>query len=637
MFRQRLLRFVGLLAYAFAFAAPLLYARAGGGGHYSGGGGHSSGGGYSSGGGSSGGGADVGYLVYLYFRFVFANPLVGVPVTALLVYIAYKVLSNSDVMLASDGRMRDTISRGSEVQERRRLDENLARLKVRDPDFEADQFLARAKGAFLAIQKAWSEQNMASARAFISDGVMERFAIQLELQKADGKKNVMEGVSVEEAEALEIESDAFFDTLHVRIEASAVDKEVALSDGRLLFGSNEPEEFAEVWSFVRRPGAKTLKKPGLLEGFCPSCGAPLPIADAALCASCKSWVNSGEYDWVLCEITQEEEWAVRGSGAEVPGFSELSQRDSALSTQFLEDRASVAFWRWQWAFAQKNPALMRSVAADEFCKALAVDGSSYRDAAVGTVEVQAFETAGDVDRAHVMVKWSGEHIEGSGTSAVSHGQVLRQHVVVFARKTGLKTDARSGLRSSRCAKCGAPSERRDQAQCQFCGAPFNDGSLQWTVVELAPIGLWKKPPAAGAPVFDADWARELSPVDGLALLVAAMSADGRIDDKETALLADFARSRGVRPETVGATILAAQEGHLDIPKPSGAAQARACLRGLAQMALADGSVTDDEIRFMTAFGQPFGLTESDVSAVVKEERASLYRQAKKGLKGAPSS
>lgn len=639
---RRLTRLAFLLAFVAAALAPLAFARAGGGGHYSGGGHsssshYSSGGGHYSGGHYSSGGDGLGQLVILLVQLIIYHPIAGIPLTFMLMYCAYVIYNSSDTMLVSSDRMHDTIARASEVQDQVRLQAMFSKIRERDPDFLPEAFLQRAGQAFLKVQEAWSAQDMAPARAFISDGVAERFGVQLEMQKADGKRNVMENVTVQEASIVEVESDRFFDTLHVRIAASAVDKEVSLSDGTLLFGSDEPESFVEIWSFVRRPGAKTLKKPGLLEGFCPSCGAPLALADAAQCQTCKSWVNSAEFDWVLCEITQEEEWSVRGCGEGVPGFRALAEKDPALSTQFIEDRASVAFWRWQAALSQKNPALMRSVATDDFCAKLEARGSYYRDAGVGAVEVQAFETGGEQDRAHVLVKWAGDWYDASGGEPQDKGHVLRQHVVILGRKAGVQTDARAGLRSARCGACGAPPARRDQARCEYCGTAFNDGSRQWTVVDIAAIGFWKRPEAgAPGPAIDADWARELAPVDSLALLVAAMSSDGEIDAREQALAEAFARSRSIRPETAAAMISSAKQGQIFLPKPENASQARACLRGLAQMSLADGRVSEEEIKLMTAFGAPFGFNEGDVWAVVKEERTALFRQAKADLKASSS-
>ncbi|HPS82080.1 MAG TPA: CTP synthase, partial [Candidatus Limiplasma sp.] len=92
--------------------------------------------------------------------------------------------------------------------------------------------------------------------------------------------------------------------VHVAVTAEAVDTTVSLEGGRLLHGSGAPESFTEVWTLLRRPGAKTLSRPGLMEGYCPNCGNKLALSTSITCASCQALINSGEYDWVLAEITQ---------------------------------------------------------------------------------------------------------------------------------------------------------------------------------------------------------------------------------------------------------------------------------------------------------------------------------------------
>lgn len=56
-------------------------------------------------------------------------------------------------------------------------------------------------------------------------------------------------------------------------------------------------------------------------------------------------MNSGQYDWVLAEITQDEEWIVPPAQHSVPGWEELQRQDPSLNFQHIEDRASVIFWR----------------------------------------------------------------------------------------------------------------------------------------------------------------------------------------------------------------------------------------------------------------------------------------------------
>ncbi len=621
-----------------ALLPPLAWGRAGGGEHYPGGG-DGYGGGHD--GGDSG---DAIYLLYWLLRLVFAYPAVGVPL--LILVIVVMVLRNNSsrgTLLTGDRRMTRVISRSVATQESARIDAALGRIRARDPAFDQQQFLARAGGAFLKVQQAWSGQDMRPARPFISDGVMERFGIQIQMQRADGVRNDMSAVNVSDARIVEAESDAHFDTLHVRLQATAVDTTVSLADGRRVAGSGQSEPFVEIWSFLRRPGALTLNHPGVLEGFCPSCGAPLAITDAAQCGSCKAWVNSGEYDWVLSEITQESEWAVRGSGDSVPGFGSLAQQDPALNTQFLEDRASVAFWRWQLALAQGEAGPLQPVASEDFCRGWLADAEArrfrFRDAAVGAVEVRAFEAAGALNLAHVSVKWSGEQYAAGAAPGQSLGHLLREHIFVLGRNDGVRTDSSAGLSSCRCPNCGAPPASREDARCAYCGTAFNDGSRQWVVTRIEPVSAWRRPAAAAAmagppaeapaahPALSLGWVQGLSSSEVLAILVSSMLSDGGIDPQKKKYLDQYARNNHIAPEVVAGVIESARQGHLDIPAPRTPQEARACLDGLIGLSLADGKVDVAELKLILAYAEKAGIDKDQVSQRIKQMRLSLFQQA----------
>lgn len=526
---------------------------------------------------------------------------------------------------------------GPAVQEQGRMRQLLDAFRARDPGFDETAFLQRASAAFKQIQAAWSKQDMAPARAFISDGVMERFSIGIELQQADGLRNQMSAVNVADARIVEVESDPHFDTLHVRFDANAIDTEVSLRDGHRISGSDQHSRFVEIWSFLRRPGARTsASRPGPIEGYCPSCGAPLNISDAAQCGACKSWVNSGEYDWVLSEITQESEWAVRGSGAAVPGFAELARHDPLLNTQFLEDRASVAFWRWQQALAQQSSRAMRCVATEAYCRGLDADPAarqySYRDSGVGAVEVLAFEPAEPLDLAHVGVKWSGQQYQAGAAREAPHAEVLRQHVIVLGRRGDASTDTRSGLCSCRCPNCGAPPSSREAAACEYCGTPFNDGSRQWVVTQILPIAQWRRPRAPGGAAALAPpappprltqalgWTQNLPPPLVLSVMVAAMMADGSIDPAEQRYLDQYARNNHIDPAAVASLVEAARERRLDLPAPKTPQEGRACLEGLIDMSLADGSVGVDELKLILAYAGKAGISKEAVALRIKQKR-----------------
>jgi len=576
------------------------------------------------------------FLLDFLLMLAFDYPVVGVP---LLVIVVVGVLMSHNQLRrgtpwAGEGRMTRVVAGGVQAMERSRLDAALAAIKARDAAFDPQLFLDRSKAGFLKIQQAWSAQDMRPARPFISDGVMERFSIQLEMQQAQGLRNQMGAVNVLDAQIVEAESDAHFDTLHVRLTASAVDTMVRLADGQPVDGAAGAQTFVEIWSFLRRRGTQSLQRQGPIDGFCPSCGAALAISDAAQCSSCKAWINSGQYDWVLCEITQLSAWAVRGGGEAVPGFRELAQHDPSLSTPFLEDRASVAFWRWQRALAQGNAKALLPVATAEFCQTWSVAAQSAlyrcRDAAVGAVEVRALQAGETMDLAHVAVRWSGRPDGANGAPQ------LREQVFVLGRRSGVHTDQDAGLSSCRCPNCGAPPSSRDVAACEYCATPFNDGSRNWVVTQILPFSAWQQPEPeipqmrfarllTGAGL---GWSQNLSSNEVLAVLVSAMMADGRIDPAERKVLDQYAHNNHIDGASIDSLVEAARQGHVEIPQPQTPQEANACLNGLIEMSLADGCVDPAEVKLILVYAGRAGIDKATVTQRIKQRRLDLYRQAR---------
>ncbi len=483
-------RLPAALLLAFLSAADA-FARAGGGGGYHGGhhgGGSFGGGGFHSSGGhfsSSGGGDLSGLLVWFAVR----HPFIAFAWIAAIGFYLYfqSGAASLPIDLPPPGEQPRL---DSELQSERRA--AIENIRAADPGFDEDCFLKRAAGAFLVIQDAWSRQDMARARAFISDGVFERFSRQIAEYKERGVRNRMSGVEVREASALGYRSGRHYDAVYVAFAASAVDELVKLGSDEIVSGG--PDSFTEVWTFLRRPGTKTLQGPGLMEGHCPSCGAPLPIVDSAQCETCKAWVNSGEHDWVLVSITQSGEWALPQPDRTADGWAELSASDPGLSLEALEDRAAVAFWRWLDARRRADSAPLRGVASTEFFRTLSFEASFEREAAVGAVLTVCCQKGADFDRVHVQVRWEADKYERrEGAEPVFVDRDKRVHFFVFRRRAGAVSDPKKGLRAARCPSCGAPSDQADSAACAYCGRAFNDGSVAWVLDDIVPFGLWRRP------------------------------------------------------------------------------------------------------------------------------------------------
>jgi hypothetical protein len=118
-------------------------------------------------------------------------------------------------------------------------------------------------------------------------------------------RNVLDQTTLESMHPVRIESDGFYDALTVRIFASMLDYTVD-AQGRVVAGSKtRPRRFSEYWTFVRRRGVAESQR---LNSACPNCGAPLKINMAGTCQYCGGKVTSGNFDWVLSKIEQDESY-----------------------------------------------------------------------------------------------------------------------------------------------------------------------------------------------------------------------------------------------------------------------------------------------------------------------------------------
>ena len=191
--------------------------------------------------------------------------------------------------------------------------DGIANLRAADPAFDLAAFRARVATAFMALQDAWCRQDLEKGRVFMSPGAYFAWRAQLETLAAEGRRNIMEGLAINDVSLTRVVHGRVYDDLTVRITAQSADFEVDKA-GNIVFGDRTVRPFQEEWTFQRSVGVTTANKPGTLENTCPNCGAPIQLTQIGQCRYCKAAVTSGKFDWVLSHIEQEDE-AAGGGGA----------------------------------------------------------------------------------------------------------------------------------------------------------------------------------------------------------------------------------------------------------------------------------------------------------------------------------
>ncbi len=619
--------FISVLLAILLFSIAV-FARAGGGHSF---GGSSSSGGFRGGGHSGGGGGgDILFLIMLIVRY----PYIGIPVVIggiAFFYFMGRGANNYRInsVIRKAGKLSDEQLKAANAL-------NLAKIKEFDPNFSEERFLERAKDAFMIIQKAWSDQNLSLIRPFVSNGVYNRFSIQIEIQKAENRRNLIENINILNANIIAAASDNFYDRIDVAFSVMMDDKDIDLKTQKVL-QVNE-SSFIEYWTFLRKRGTKTLRESGLIEGRCPNCGGEIKINENAVCEYCKAFVFSGEYDWILTEITQEEEYVYPDSELNIIGFEDMLKKDPEFNLAVIEDKVSYIFYRIFKTNYYGDIKYLKVVSHPDYYSKLinAFNPAnewyqSLSDAAVGSVETKKISVNGEdgYDRVEVMITWSAKYCERNrNTKQVRNLQegLIRSQVYTLIRRSDLKTKRNFNFQTIPCRSCGAPLGNYVEDRCEYCGAVVNDGSRDWV---LYSVDMFR--PYAYQTQFSVGQNKNDQNRLMLSVMISSMLADGVIENKELEMIYTAAQNRGIAKGVIDSMIESAKKGLL-LGNPSNKEEARGMLGAMARVALSDGKISSQEYNLLINFGKKYNYQKADIDLVINSQRKLLFQEAKDFIK-----
>jgi len=374
--------------------------------------------------------------------------------------------------------------------------DGMAAFAAANPDFQADAFRRKVADAFVKIQSAWSAQSLAAVRPFISDGIYQRFATQFQMMALLKQRNSLDHVRVLEVAPVAASRDGQYDVLQVRIAAAMRDAFICELDHSL--DSAGDAAFTEYWSFIRKRHAAPEGGNIYQNQGCPSCGAALPpdMGELCRCAYCQVMVNSGEFDWVLAEITQQTDygrdssWAGSVSPQLLQALAELSVEAPDLAVQLIEDKASNAFMQIMTALVTRNPAVVRRFVSDAALATITAlippDDTVFNRLYLN--EVVVVDAACAADRHVLSVGLSATRqrvrlVPGRGLAPVDPAEVRSDYILVLERDAAAVPNM-GALYQHQCPNCaGAVGDTLD-LNCQYCGVPLNSMHNEWIVTRF---------------------------------------------------------------------------------------------------------------------------------------------------------
>ncbi|MDQ5846177.1 MAG: TIM44-like domain-containing protein [Acidobacteriota bacterium] len=182
-----------------------------------------------------------------------------------------------------------------------------AAFETNNPTFSWGKFQARARLIFDELQGAWSTLNWERARPHETDNLFQMHQYWIDAYQRQQLRNVLDKCTVTAMQPVKIKEDAFYNSITMRIGAEGYDYTVD-TGGRIVSGSkNNLRQWSEYWTFIRNRNAQPVA--ARVDLNCPNCGAPLKVNNAGVCQFCGGKITSGEFDWVLSKIEQDESYA----------------------------------------------------------------------------------------------------------------------------------------------------------------------------------------------------------------------------------------------------------------------------------------------------------------------------------------
>ena len=180
-----------------------------------------------------------------------------------------------------------------------------AAFEKNNSNFSWGAFQARARLIFDELQAAWSTLNWDRARPHETDNLFQMHQYWIDAYRQQKLRNLLDQCSITAMQPVKIKEDAFYNSITVRIGAQGLDYTVD-ENGKVVAGSKtSPRRWSEYWTFIRNRKAQTAPRADL---NCPNCGAPLKINAVGICEFCGGKITSGEFDWVLSRIEQDESY-----------------------------------------------------------------------------------------------------------------------------------------------------------------------------------------------------------------------------------------------------------------------------------------------------------------------------------------
>lgn len=343
--------------------------------------------------------------------------------------------------------------------------------------------------AFTEMQNAWQQKNVQNVRKWMSDGMYQRLHTQFHIMDLLGQRNRLSNLNIEEIRVIDNRKDGEYDVVDVEFSFSVDDD--FISDKYPQFNESYPNDYVtEYWTFIRKQG---VNGHDLYQSKnCPNCGDVLDenLGEVSRCKSCKTLTNNATYDWILCEITQEDDYDNQQPLLHDSQLWSLVKNDPDFAIQKMEDLASNIFMQIMEVFSGGDPKKLSKFADEKMVQKLNTIKQNYNNILFNRLFLNQVTLENYVLGENQILNLSLSVTATYSKVMLQNGKLSQledfeteDFQLVLSRSIYAKLPNEISY-SHECPSCAAPYDDTTADTCSYCGSPVVDAGKIWVLTDF---------------------------------------------------------------------------------------------------------------------------------------------------------
>jgi len=335
------------------------------------------------------------------------------------------------------------------------------------------------------------------------------------------------------------------------------------------------------------------------------------MGDSGKCQYCGAFVNSGEFDWVLAEITQQDDYLYSAFAAKKTAtlsakVKELIGENADFAVEEIEDKASNGYLQVLTSIALQNPSIMRRFIKDQAFNKLTSRKDSenifYNRLYLNDVSLIGVRQENDKNILLVGIKSTFQRVKllsDNKAALIDPAMATKNEVVVMERS--IQTEASKGsLYAHHCSTCGAPLKDSLDIACPYCNAVLNSSKNEWIISDILSMAEYADYYSQNSKDFaykiDPSLTDDLATVKDFAFnnMMIVMASDGVFADDEKELATELAKKWGFKADSIQLMFDMARAGRLVIRMPEDSGKRKKIYLLMEKAANADGNISNEE-------------------------------------------